>query len=113
MLKKILKNLGSTLFFGFGLFVLFQGMAYAQGALGNDWARFLPELDTFKNSGTGEDLAIQFIHNGIRIVKFVVGGVAVLFGILYAMAFVFAGGKEDTLTKQKKNFTALIIAFVL
>lgn len=95
---------------------LWPNISLAQGALGGDWSQFLqgwlPNFQGDVEGTTGEELAVAFIQNGVRIVKFVVGALAALFGIIYAMSFVFGGGKEDTVTKQKKNFTGLAIAFL-
>ncbi|MFH1012530.1 MAG: hypothetical protein V1760_02175, partial [Candidatus Peregrinibacteria bacterium] len=78
MLKRLFHRTLAIALFGLGLFIVLKGNAYAQGALGNDWAQFLRDaLPTFSNvdSATGEELAMQFIHNGIRIVKYIVGAV--------------------------------------
>ncbi len=106
--------LSFVLVIGAGVF-LGAGAAHAQGALGQDWSQFLTGwLPNFNNaSAPGETLAIGFIRNAVRIVKYAVGALAVLFGVLYAMALVLAGDKEETLTQQKKNFTGIAIAFVL
>ncbi|MFH0820687.1 MAG: hypothetical protein V1908_02825 [Candidatus Peregrinibacteria bacterium] len=114
--KKIIRNLALLLLLGLGLFLAAKTAA-AQGALGSDWAQFMQKtgLRNFSGAGseTGETLAIGFIKNVVRIVKYVVGALAALFGIMYATALIFSGDKEETIKKQQKNFIGLAIAFVL
>ncbi len=111
--KNRFHHLFATILFAIGLFALAKGVQ-AQGVLGGDWARYLGGLRTFQDpTKSGELLAIDFIHNAIRIVKFIAGVLALLFGILYALAFIAAGSQEETITQQKKNFIAMGIAFVL
>lgn len=63
--------------------------------------------------GAGEDLVIAFVRNAIRIVRFILGGVALIFAILYAMQLVFARGREETITKQKQNFLWVFTGFMI
>jgi len=97
--------------------VFFVGVksTYAQSYLGSEWNKFLGGVGTFTGAGnkTGEELAKNFILNGIVIVRFVVGAVAVIMGILYGMSLVFARGQEDVITKQKKNFLGVLIGFII
>jgi Type IV secretion system pilin len=93
-------------------------IANAQSALGPGWDQFLktvPGLNTFAGTGTsgGEDVAMATIRQAIGVVKYGVGGVALIFGILYATNLIFARGSEDTITKQKKNFLWAFIGFVI
>ncbi|PIZ71708.1 hypothetical protein COY07_04475 [Candidatus Peregrinibacteria bacterium CG_4_10_14_0_2_um_filter_43_11] len=113
--KSLAKHLGLTGLFCCGLFMVLTVNAYAQGALGNNWSQFLGGLPNFPGAEgiAGEDLAINFIRNGIRILEYVIGGIAAIFGIIAGMQFIFSGGKEESITKQKKVFVSMFIAFVL
>lgn len=114
MSKKANRNIAPAILFFCGLFLLMSGRAYAEGALGSDWGQFLGGLRDFTETDvSGEDLALGFLRNSIRIVKYITGALAVLFGMLYALTFIFAGDKEETLTKRKKNFVSIGVAFVL
>lgn len=112
-LKKIIKIVGPTALFCLFLFIVFK-TAYAQSYLGEGWDQHLGGVQNFATEGkTGEELAIGFIQNAIRIVRFIVGGVALIMGILYGMMLVFARGKEEVITKQKTNFLYVFMGFII
>lgn len=112
-LKKIIKIIGPTVLFCLLLLIVLK-TAYAQSYLGDEWDQYLGGVKNFATDGkTGEELAVGFIQNAIRIVRFLVGGVALIMGILYGMALVFARGKEEVITKQKTNFLYVFMGFVI
>lgn len=92
-------------------------VAHAQGTLGEGWNQFINDtgLKTFSGTGTiqGEELAIMVVKRAISLVRYGVGGVALIFGILYASALVFSRGNEEALSKQKKNFLWAFTGFVV
>ena len=110
-IKKFLSVFGPTILFCLLLFVFFKTV-HAQGALGEGWSQYL-ESDLDYAGATGEKAAEGLIRRGIGIVKFGMGGVALLFGIIYAMGLIFARGKEDEITKQKQNFVYVLIGFII
>ena len=89
--------------------------AHAQGALGGEWDQFLKGtgVQKFQPSGSGEEVAMAVIRRAITLVKYGMAGVALMFGILYASALVFARGNEDAIGKQKKNFLWAFMGFVI
>ena len=109
-----LKRIWPYLAFCLLLFV-FADNTFAQSYLGTGWDRFLGNVETFSGAGSqsGETLAVNFIRNAISIVRFVVGAVALIMGILYGMALVFARGQEEAITRQKKNFLGVFIGFII
>ncbi len=113
-LKKIIRFFFPILVFGIGLFAILKG-AHAASYLGPEWDQFLQGVPGFKEASqkTGETLATDFIRNAIRIVRNLVGAVAIIMGLLYAIMLVFARGKEETITKQKMNFLYMLIGFVV
>ncbi len=112
-LKKIIKIVGPTVLFCLFLFIVLK-TAHAQSYLGEGWDEHLGGVKNFATDGkTGEELAIGFIQNAIRIVRFIVGGVALIMGILYGMMLVFARGKEEVITKQKTNFLYVFMGFII
>lgn len=114
-IRKIISIIGPTVLFCLILFVGLK-IAHAQDSLGGNWANYLegelPSFDT-PQGATGEDIAASVIRRGIGLVKYLIGGVALLFGIVYAMNFIFAGGKEESLSKYKQNFLWLLIGFII
>lgn len=97
--------------------ILIIKTVHAQSALGGEWDQFLKAagLKTFTGTGAeaGEETIIKVIGRGITIIKYFVGGVALIFGILYATNLVFARGNEETISKQKKNFLYTFMGFVV
>ena len=95
------------------VFLWMAKVAHAQ-TLGSDWDYFIKGIGVQKFQGTtGEDIAMNVIHRAISLVKYAMGAVALIFGILYATNLVFARGGEETITKQKKNFMYSFIGFVV
>jgi len=113
-LIKVLKTLWPVALFCLFLFV-FMNMVYAQDSLG-DWSKFLEsKLPSFKGlpGSTGEDIAANVIKRGISLIKYLVGGLGVVMGLLYAFNFIWARGKEDVITKYKMNFLWLFLGFIV
>src|SRR3989344_9021798 len=75
--------------------------AAAQGYLGDDWIKWLPELPFFSGNEPGEVLATSFIRNAVAIVRYVMGGVALIAGAVYATSMVFSRGEEEKISQQK------------
>ena len=114
-IKKILIFLWPVALFCLLLFVSLK-VVYAQGSLGSEWDQFLRgDLKSFRgpDNATGEELAASVIKRLIGIVKYIMGGVALLFGILYATSLIFARGKEEAISKQKTNFLWVFMGFVV
>ncbi len=88
---------------------------HAQGALGGEWDQYLKGtgVQKFQATGSGEDVAMAVVYRGIKLVKYGMAGVAMLFGILYASSLVFARGNEESISKQKKNFLWAFMGFVI
>jgi len=113
-LIKILKTLWPVAIFCLFLFV-FMNMVYAQDSLG-DWSKFLEtKLPSFKGlpGSYGEDIAINVIRRGISLIKYFVGGLGIVMGLLYSVNFVWARGKEDVIDKYRTNFLWLFLGFVI
>lgn len=82
--------------------------------LGEGWDRYLQGVTGFTPTNqSGEKLAIAFAENIIRIVRNVVGGVALIMGILYGIRLVISRGQEDIITKQKTNFLYALMGFMI
>ena len=58
-------------------------------------------------------MAIDFVKNAIRIVRYLVGTLAVAMGILYGVSMIFARGNEDSIKKQKTNFLWALLGFII
>jgi len=87
---------------------------HAEGSLGGDWDQFIGKTGVQKFQGTGgEAIAVSLIRRAISLVKYAMGAVALIFGMMYAINFVFARGAEETITKQKKNFLWTFMGFVI
>lgn len=113
--KKFLQFIWPAAAFCLILFIFFKTV-HAQGYLGEEWYRYLePELPSFRGEpgATGEELAVNAIRRGIGIIKYLMGAIALLFGIIYAASLVFARGKEEAITKQKTNFLWVFVGFVI
>ena len=99
------------------LFLLTLKTAHAADSyLGTEWDKYLRGgLQTFSNAGSqsGESLATAFVQNLVRIVRYIIGGIALIMGTIYGMSFVFARGKEDVITKQKQNFLWIFVGFLI
>ena len=114
-LKKIIHHLWPTALFCAALFLLMD-VVYAQSYLGEGWNQFLQSLPGYselEGQKSGEQLAVGFIKNGAKIVRYVLGGLAVIMGTLYGMALIFARGREQEIEKQKQNFTYVFIGFIV
>lgn len=97
-----------------GLFVVIH-TASAQDSLGG-WDKFLQgELPSFNApaGSEGQDVAISVVRRGVSLVKYMAGTLALVFGLIYAMSFIFARGKEDTISKNKQNFMWMLLGFVV
>lgn len=113
--KKIIYHLWPTALFCVALFLLMDTV-YAQSYLGEGWNQFLDSLPGYsqlQGQKSGETLAVDFVKNGAKIVRWALGGLALIMGTLYGMALVFARGKEQNIEKQKKNFTYILIGFIV
>ena len=90
-------------------------LAFAKSSLPSDWSQFIyDKLPNFSDtSQDGEVLAQDLVKNGIRIVRYILGAVAVLMGILYGFSMIFNQGNDEVITKQKKNFLWLVIGFLI
>jgi hypothetical protein len=95
------------------LVVVIAESAHADSYLGNGWDQFIGNVKTFPQVKPGEELAIYFIKNAIRIIRYLVGSLALVMGMLYGMSLIFARGKEDTINKQKTNFLWMLLGFVI
>ncbi|MBN2306576.1 hypothetical protein JXD20_01185 [Candidatus Peregrinibacteria bacterium] len=100
---------------GFFVLLLFTvKIAHAQSYLGEGWDKYLGGVKTFApTTASGEELAIGFAKNLIRIIRNVVGGVALIMGVLYGFRLVIARGQEDVITKQKNNFLYALLGFMM
>lgn len=89
-------------------------VVHAQSYLGNEWDKYLQDVSTFAPTGkSGEELASDFILNLVRIVRNIVGGVALIMGVLYGFKLVIARGQEEVLAKQKANFLYALLGFMI
>lgn len=97
--------------------ILFLGtlkVAHAQGYLGTEWDKYLNNVKYFAPTGkSGEDLAISFILNLVRIVRNIVGGLALVMGVLYGLRLVISRGQEEAISKQKTNFLYMLLGFMI
>jgi len=111
-----LQILSKLISWGLVLLVAFIGlkMAHAQGYLGSEWDQFITDVQTVGNPGaTGEELAAGFVKGLIRILRNIVGAVALILGIIYGLKFVMARGQEEVITKQKQNFLYALMGFLV
>lgn len=98
----------------FGLLLLTLKAAHAQSYLGTEWDRYLQNVRSFTPTTlSGEELAINLVLNGIRIIRNIVGGVALIMGILYGLRLVLARGQEEVIAKQKSNFIYALLGFMI
>lgn len=82
--------------------------------LGEGWDKYLEGVKSYApNNKTGEELAENFVLNLVRIVRNVVGGVALVMGVLYGFRLVISRGQEDVITKQKNNFLFALLGFMI
>ncbi len=87
-----------------------------EGSLGSSWSKNLEKnLPSFVTpyGATGEDMAASVVRRSINLIKYLIGGVALMFGLIYAMSFIFARGNEESLSKSKKNFLWLLVGFLI
>ena len=68
---------------------------------------------TSKEGATGEDVAVSVVKRVIGLAKYFIGGVALLLGIIYGMSLIFSMGKEESITKNRKNFIWVFMGFVI
>ncbi len=110
---KVLKAIAPwATFFVLLLFTL--KVAHAQSYLGGDWDKYIGGVDDFtKTSKSGEDLAISFAYSIVHIVRNVIGGVALIMGVLYGVRLVISRGQEEAITKQKTNFLYAMLGFIV
>ena len=112
---KIIKYIWPIVAFCLFLFLFFN-VVQAQDSLGTGWDEYikgvLPDFTT-PTDATGEDIAASVIRRGISLLKYLIGGVALIFGLIYAMNFIFARGNEETISKYKKNFLWLVVGFLI
>ena len=97
------------------LLFAFINIACAEDSLG-DWSKYLEiDLPIFigPEGASGEDMAANVIRRAIVFVKYMVGGGALLMGIIYGINFVLARGKEEVISKYKVNFLWLFVGFVI
>jgi len=98
------------------LFMWAKG-AFAQSALGEDWMKVVGQTGLKRFAGTGgvegEADVTNVLRRAISLVRYGMGGVAIIFGILYASGLVFARGNEEAIGKQKKNFLWAFMGFVI
>lgn len=98
----------------FFLLILTAKMAHAQSYLGEGWDKYLQGVTGFTTTTkSGEELAISFARNLVRIVRNVVGGVALIMGIIYGVKLVTARGQEEVISKQKRNFLFALLGFMI
>lgn len=96
------------------MFFFILNTAHAQGVLGDDWNKYLQGVPGFAATDqSGEQLAIGFVLNLVRIVRNVVGAVALVVGVIYGLRLVMARGEEETISKQRSNFLWLFMGFVI
>jgi len=111
-LRLFRKLLPWTIFFVLLLFTL--KIVHAQGYLGEEWNDYIKDIPGYiANDKTGEELAINFIINIIRIVRNIVGALALIMGVLYGFRLVISRGQEEVISKQKTNFLYAFIGFVI
>jgi hypothetical protein len=113
-IQKIIRIIAPIALMCLGIFITLKTAHAAGSYLGTGWDQYLKNnLKTFAGAEdkTGEDLVIQLIRNLIRIVRYVIGGVALLIGTIYGIELVLSRGREDTISKQKQNFIWLIVGF--
>jgi hypothetical protein len=113
-LRLLAKNYLPVIAVSIGVFA-FIGYAQAQGYLGPGWNQYLGDVPGHEvvGQGSGEDLAIQFILNGVGILKYVIGAGALVYGLLYAASMITARGDEEVISKQRKNFVYLLLGFLI
>lgn len=123
MLKTKIKSIFSNLNFKslwpaavfFGLFLMGAHFVSAQSLIGDEWNKYLQNIPGFISTGsqTGETLVIDFVLNLIRIVRNIIGIVAVILAVVYGLRLVLARGQEDTISKQRSNFLWLFVGFIV
>lgn len=97
-----------------GLLLVTVKAAHAQGYLGTTWDQYLRNVKGYApTTKTGEELAINFILNLVRIVRNLVGALALVMGVLYGFRLVISRGQEDVITKQKANFLYALLGFMI
>ena len=114
-LKKIIRFIWPVAAFCLILFVLLN-YAHAQSSLGDDAFKYLDsQLPSFTSpeGASGQDTVMLIIKKAISLTKYLVGGVALIMGLIYAMSFIFARGKDDVITKARTNFLWLLMGFVI
>jgi hypothetical protein len=116
IIKKIIKAIFCIGTICLAIFLVLKTAHAADSYLGTEWDKYLQgNLKNFAgaDSKTGEALAINLIRNLIRIARYIIGAVALVFGILFGMELVLSRGKEETITKQKTNFLWTLLGFII
>lgn len=116
-LKINFKKAGIFLGFGLILFLISQELTFAQDSLGGQWDKylrdFLPGFGSQASQLSGEDLALNLVQRGIGIVRLLIGAVALIFGTLFGLQFIFSQGNSESVSKAGKNFLWLITGFII
>ncbi|QQR83933.1 hypothetical protein IPJ72_01890 [Candidatus Peregrinibacteria bacterium] len=97
----LLVVLNIALFFGF------TPSVHAQGSLGNDWSQFLSGfLPNFQApaDATGQEVALSVVRRAVQMLKYIIGAVAVVFGLIYAMGFIFLAEKRRRSASRSRIF---------
>ncbi len=111
-IKKIIKFLFPVITFCGMLFIILK-VANAESAIGNGWNKHLPEGLKAIEGSNGEDMAESMIKGGIRVIRYILGGVALIMGIIYAVGLIFSQGSEDAISKNKKAFIWVFVGFLV
>jgi len=112
-IKKTIRFIAPIAIFCALLFVMLK-TANAESAIGKDWGKYVPGVGTVNSAGeTGEEMAISFVKNGIRIVRYIVGGIALVMGIIFSIGLIFSQGSEDSISKNKKAFIWVFAGFIV
>jgi len=115
-IKKVLKAICTIGAICLAVFLVLKTAHAADSYLGTEWDKYLQgNLKTFAGAEgkSGESMAINLIQNLIRMVRYLIGGVALVFGILYGVELVLSRGKEETISKQKTNFLWTLLGFII
>jgi len=115
-IEKAVKIISSIAVLCLAVFLVAKTAHAADSYLGTEWDKYLQgNLKTFAGASgkTGEALAINLIQNIIRIARYMVGAVALVFGVIYGLELIIGRGKEDVITKQKQNFLWTLLGFII
>jgi hypothetical protein len=115
-IKKIIKAVCGIGVICLAIFLVAKTAHAADSYLGTEWDKYLQgNLKTFAGASgkTGEALAVNLIQNIIRIARYMVGAVALVFGVIFGAELILGRGKEDVITKQKQNFLWTLLGFLI